>query len=282
MSLVYEAEHRALGGFVALKLLRSELCEHEELVTRFLSEASFLRALTGPHAVRVLDAGYLESGVPFLALERLAGRDLGQVIKACRRLAAPIAVDYALEACVGLAEAHVRGFIHCDVKPANLFVAAAPQGPARIKILDFGIAEWIEGCLPRCGAGAGPQRLMGSPAYCSPEQFEQLERLDARTDIWSLGLVLFEMLSGVCPFSQPTMAAIWARLQQPLPRLRSVCPDINPDLAAVVERCLEKDRNHRFASMKDLAEALRPFASERRPRPARPVARAVGAVAAQL
>lgn len=263
MSWVYEAEHRELGH-VALKLLRSELCECDELVTRFLDEAACLRALSGEHVVRLLDAGCLENGVPFLALERLAGRDLAVVIKACRRLAAPVAVDYALAACDALAEAHSLGLIHCDVKPANLFLAASSGGQAQIKVLDFGIAEWVARPGLR-GAAGEPRSLMGSPSYCSPEQLAQCERLDARTDIWSLGLVLFEMLSGVSPFAQTPMAGICARLRQPAPRLRSVCPDIVSGLAAVVERCLQKDRDRRFASMEEVAHALRPFASARRP-----------------
>lgn len=266
MSVVYEADHRELGRVVALKLLLPELCEDGELVARFLDEATFLRALTGPHVVRLLDAGYLENGTPFLSLERLSGRDLSLVIRACGRLATPVAVDYTMEACAGLAEAHDRGIIHCDVKSANLFVAGSPSGLAQIKVLDFGVAEWSAGFAPRHAASTGRRGLMGSPAYCSPEQLAQSERLDARTDIWSLGLVLFEMLTGIRPFAQTTLGSIRARLQQPAPRLCVVRPDIEPRLSAVVETCLQQDRNRRFASMQELADALRPFSSARRRR----------------
>lgn len=282
MSLVYEVEHRELGLTVALKLLRPELCEREALVTRFLNEAMCLRALSSEHVVRLLDAGYLDTGVPFLALERLTGRDLAQVIKACRRLAAPIAVDYALDACIGLAEAHARGLIHCDIKPANLFLAVPSRGRTRIKVLDFGIAEWVLRSGQPCTDAGGPGHLMGSPSYCSPEQFAQCQSLDARTDIWSLGLVLFEMLSGVSPFAETTMAGIRARLQQPVPSLQDICPDIEPGLAAVVERCLQKDRTRRFASIRELSAALRPFSSERRSAQRHRMSRAVESAVPQL
>lgn len=266
MGLVYEATHLGLDTTVAIKLLRPELVEIDEHVARFLNEARCLAALSSDHVVRIIDAGWLETGVPFLVMERLAGMNLGALVHACGRLAAPVAVDYALEACAGLAEAHSLDLLHCDIKPANLFLASRRCGPPRIKLLDFGIARWIRTAArdQDVSFGEDPQ-LLGSPAYCSPEQLEGGDQLDERTDIWSLGLVLFEMLTGTCPFSQSSLAGIRARiLHERRVHVRDLRPELDPRLAAIVECCLERDADRRFQSVQDLGDALMPFASKPR------------------
>jgi serine/threonine protein kinase len=261
MGVVYEAKHLGLGTIVAIKVLRSELVESDEQVARFQNEGRCMAALSGDHVVRVFDAGWLETGLPFLAMERLDGRDLGALVRDCGRLAVSIAVDYALDACAGLAEAHAFGLIHCDVKPSNLFLTTCGVGAPRIKLIDFGIARWI-GAAAGGAELLGEELLLGSPSYCSPEQLEDPDSLDERTDIWSLGVVLFEMLTGTSPYSLPTLAEIRTRiLSLSRPTVRALRPELDARLASVVERCLEKDRSRRFRSVQELGAALRPFAS---------------------
>lgn len=259
MGLVYQATHLVLGTRVAVKVLRPEFGDCDERVAAFLAEAHWLAALSSDHIVRILDAGQLETGLPFFAMELLQGRDLRCVLGACGRLAPSVAVQYALEACCALAEVHDLGLIHCDVKPSNLFLAASRSAAARIKLLDFGIARRARGGLDD-DPWSSTDLVVGSPLYCSPEQLQGATRLDGRTDIWSLGLVLFEMLTGICPFAASTIAETQSRvLREQTPRLRDVRPDISPGLASAVETCLQKDPARRFSSIPELARALRPF-----------------------
>jgi serine/threonine protein kinase len=141
MSLVYEAEHLLLGTRVALKVLRPELIDEREHVELFMSESRYLAVLAGEHVVRVLDAGRLETGLPFIILERLEGLDLQAMMQRCPTLPAEVAVHYARQACAGLASAHAQGIVHGDIKPANLFLASDSTGSSRIKVIDFGIAR---------------------------------------------------------------------------------------------------------------------------------------------
>jgi serine/threonine-protein kinase len=256
MGLVYEATHLALDATVALKVLRPEFGDCDERVAAFLDEAHWLAGLSSEHIVRILDAGRLDSGLPFLAMELLDGRDLRCVIQACGRMAPAVVVQYALQACSALSEVHELGLVHCDVKPSNLFLAASRHASARLKLLDFGIAR------SRLESNRGqhwssPDWVVGSPLYCSPEQLQGGTELDGRTDIWSLGLVLYEMLTGLCPFAAGSIAETHSRvLGEPPPRLRELRPEIDPRLASIVETCLQKDRRRRFSSMHELCGAL--------------------------
>jgi serine/threonine-protein kinase len=262
MGMVYEATDLVLDRIVAVKVLRLELLEREDFAASLLNEGQCLAALSGEHAVRVSDAGWLDSGAPFLVMERLIGKDLAALLRLCGRFSAQVAVDYALQACAGLAEAHAAGLIHCDVKPANLFLAARRGAPPCIKLIDFGIARWIGAAVTKRDSGSEDRNLFGSPSYCSPEQLEHPDLLDERTDIWSLGVVLFELLTGVSPYAQRGRSALRSRmLFQPRPRVRALRPDIDARLEAVVECCLEKDRERRFRCMRELRAALLPFAS---------------------
>jgi serine/threonine protein kinase len=256
MGLVYEATHLALDVTVALKVLRPEFGDCEERVAAFLDEAHWLAALSSDHIVRILDAGRFDSGLPFLAMELLDGRDLRCVLQACGRMAPAVVVQYALQICSALSEVHALGLVHCDVKPSNLFLAAGRHASARIKLLDFGIARSrLES--ERGQHWSSPDWVVGSPLYSSPEQLQPGAELDCRTDIWSLGLVLFEMLTGVCPFAAGSIAETHARvLGEPTPRLRDFRPEIAAGLASIVETCLQKDRRRRFSSMDQLRAAL--------------------------
>jgi eukaryotic-like serine/threonine-protein kinase len=259
MSLVYEAEHLLLGTRVALKVLRPELVDDGDHVERFGRESRCLALLANEHVVRVLDAGRLETGLPFIILERLEGLDLQSVLRRCPTLPVELAVHYARQACAGLASAHAQGIVHGDIKPANLFLASDSAGHSRIKVIDFGIARSTSN-PPR--AGEASDVLLGSPPYAAPEQFESARDIDARTDVWAVGVVLFEMLAGRSPFEIPADSAIGIRNRvAPVRRWR---PEVSAQLQAVIERCLDERQSMRFSSVQALSDALIPFDVEPR------------------
>jgi serine/threonine-protein kinase len=259
MSLVYEAEHLLLGAPVALKVLRPELLDDRERVELFKREARCLARLAGEHVVRVMDAGRLETGLPFIILERLEGLDLQAVMQRCPTLPVEVAVHYARQACAGVACAHAQGVVHGDIKPANLFLVSDSTGHGRIKVIDFGIARSTSNPTPADEASDG---LLGSPRYAAPEQFESARDIDARTDVWALGVVLFEMLAGRSPFDVPADSATRTRSRvAPVRRWR---PEVSAQLQAVVERCLDERRSMRFSSARALSDALIPFDVEPR------------------
>jgi serine/threonine-protein kinase len=261
MGVVVAAMHLGLKQRVAIKLLNAELAESPEIVERFLREAHTASRIQGDHVVRVMDVDTLDSGAPFMVMEHLDGADLSSVRRSKRPLPIPTAVRYVLEACEAIAEAHELGIVHRDLKPANLFLATRRDGTTRVKVLDFGISKILE---------PGPEEVeltktnmvAGSAQYMSPEQMLSTRDVDARTDIWSLGVVLFELSAGQLPFPAKTVTQACALIMStPPPLLRSLVPDAPPELEAIVQRCLEKDRDRRFATVRELMVALRPFAA---------------------
>jgi serine/threonine-protein kinase len=193
-------------------------------------------------------------------MERLSGLDLAAVIKASGCLPSPVAVDYALQVCAGLAAAHAIGLVHLDIKPANLFLVAGAAGSGVIKILDFGISQWLDntGEHTVSEVGGGP---LCSRSYSSPEQLEGAGSLDQRSDVWSLGAVMFEMLTGECPLLRPAISEVWSGILSPIPSVRHLQPSVDQRLATIVEVCLETKRSSRYSSIEALALALAPFAS---------------------
>jgi eukaryotic-like serine/threonine-protein kinase len=247
MGLVYEAEHERLGRPVALKVLRPELIEQRGMVARFHHEARCTAKLRGHHVVRVLDQGELETRLPFFVMERLHGLDLRAVLQRCGRLPAPLAVDYARQACSAVAEAHAAGIVHRDVKPANLFVTSHESGYSQLKLLDFGIARFE-------ALDAVDGERFGTGTYASPEQIDAPEQVDERTDIWSLGVVLFEALTGSLPFFET-----WFGQHELNLRALDRQPDLPEGLASIIRRCLAQDRVARFPSGAALSRALAPY-----------------------
>ena len=256
MGVVYEAQHERLGQRVAIKMLRKEVRDMAEVVRRFDREARAAAKLKSPHVARVQDVDVLPDGVPFIVMEYLEGRDLHTLLDERRQLPVNEAVRYMLEACSAMAEAHAAGIVHRDLKPSNLFLAEGGERPI-VKVLDFGISKTADENV----SVTMTQSSLGTPLYMSPEQIRSAKGVDMRTDVWSLGVILYELLSGSTPFSGESATAVVASVtaDEPAP-LRRLRPDIPEALEATVMRTLEKKPDLRFQTITELAEALLPFA----------------------
>jgi serine/threonine-protein kinase len=263
MGVVLSATHLELDAPVAIKVVRDDLAQNEEVVARLIFEARAAARMRGAHIVRVLDVARLSSGAPYIVMEQLQGRDLAAVL--AERTALPVAeaVHYVLEACEGLREAHELGIIHRDLKPENLFLAKTPEGVV-LKILDFGISKDV-GTSRRAGSPTTLSKAglaVGSPYYMSPEQMRAASDLDARADIWSLGAILFELVTGKCPFEAETTALLATKIMlEDAPSLRAFSSAAPEALDAIVRRCLQKEASARFQSVDELSHALREFAN---------------------
>jgi eukaryotic-like serine/threonine-protein kinase len=261
MGLVFEATHQELDERVALKFLLPDHLENGELVARFAREARAAVKLKSEHVARVLDVGKHDERVPYIVMEYLDGEDLGRLVETRGPLSIDAACGYTIEACAGLAEAHAKGIVHRDVKPENLFLARLGDGRQKIKILDFGVSKIaLTGTALETADLAATSTMLGSPLYMSPEQIRSRE-VDHRTDIWSLGISLYELLSGRTPFHSTTIAELVARVLEDAPQpLRELRPEIPEGLERVVLRCLHRDPAQRWESVAALATALVPFA----------------------
>jgi len=266
MGLVVEATHLGLDERVALKFLRREARSQPDVVARFSREARSAVKLKSDHVARVFDVGTAEDGTPFIVMEFLEGSDLATILELRRRLEIPEAVEYVIQACEGLTEAHARGIVHRDIKPENLFLAQGAGALKQIKLLDFGIskAALSGSALETDLASGNTTQIMGSPHYMSPDQLRSTHDVDGRADIWSLGVVLFELVSGHMPFTATDVTALIAQvLHEPHQRLTSLRADTPAELEAIVDRCLSKDPAARYSSAAELAMALLPFAPKR-------------------
>ncbi len=260
MGTVVLATHLRLAQPVALKFLRSDRERRPDVLARFVREARAAARLRGEHAVRILDVDDSDGGDPFIVMEFLQGIDLEQYLLKQGPLAVQEAVDLLLQACAGIAEAHALGMVHRDLKPANLFLTDA-HGGSIVKLLDFGIAKALVAEPSEALFITEPTSTMGSPAYMSPEQLRNPAEVDARSDIWSLGVVLYQLLCSALPFEATNTAALAARIvadpPQPLLLKRS---DVPAALEQVIFRCLEKPPQNRYQNVVTFAEALAPFA----------------------
>jgi serine/threonine-protein kinase len=261
MGAIYEARNTSTFRRCALKLLSSpEFEQHPEIVQRFFLEARAASVLESEHIVQVFDSGIdNETGRPYIVMEYLQGYDLKNTLEIHGPLEPWVAAKIALQAARGLAKAHELGIFHRDIKPANLFLTRRDSGEICVKLLDFGIAKvktdtglLSSGTLTRTGG------LLGTPLYMSPEQVRRPATVDARTDVWSLGIVLFECLSGDVPFpSEGTVGELVADvLTSQLRLLQDVSPWVPSNLAAIVHQALSRDLNRRYPDAKAMRDAL--------------------------
>jgi serine/threonine-protein kinase len=258
MGVVVVANHMQLDQPVALKFMLPEALASPEAVQRFLREARAAVRLRSEHVARVIDVGTLEDGAPYIVMEYLDGKDVSQVLENRQTLALTTAVDWILQASHAIAEAHSLGIIHRDLKPSNLFLTKLFDGSDLVKVLDFGISKTT-------GAGADlnmtkTTMVMGSPTYMSPEQMRSARHVDVRTDIWSLGIILYEMLAGRVPFDGENFSELVIKATlDPTPDLPAHL-NVPRECEAALRRCLEKDPQKRYPNISDMAAALAPWA----------------------
>ena len=258
MGIVVAARHTQLDQRVALKFLLPVACEVPGAVARFLREGKAAARITSEHIARVMDTGVLDGGAPYLVMEYLEGSDLGAVVQRRGRVSVDEAIEYVLQACEAIVEAHDLGIVHRDLKPANLFLSKRADGSPLVKVLDFGISKVDSGSRSQLTSASV---LMGSPRYMSPEQMMSAKDVDARTDVWALGVILYELVTGKPVWHADTMQGLCALIAStPAPSLRVLRPDAPAILEQVVARCLTKARDDRLASVADLALALEPIA----------------------
>lgn len=261
MGVVVEAYHELLDQRVAVKLLYQDVADREAQ-QRLLMEARSAAKLQSDHVARVIDVDVGPDGLPFIVMELLEGGDLCQLVDARGALPRWLVVDYILQALEGLAHAHGRGIVHRDLKPSNLFLANKPDGTQVIKILDFGISKSQDPGDRHAKQLTGGRGVLGSPPYMSPEQVRAPKTVDHRTDIWSLGVCIYELLTNSMPFGgdeiQETFAQILERQPQPITKLVDGIPE---GLEAVVFKCLAKNREDRWMDVAELARALAPYGS---------------------
>ncbi|HEY0483781.1 MAG TPA: serine/threonine-protein kinase, partial [Kofleriaceae bacterium] len=255
MGMVVAATHLEIDQRVAIKFMLPSSGESPETAARFLREAKAAGRLNSDHVCRVFDVGRFDSGAPYIVMEYLQGESVAALLRRHGPLRVSDAVDFILQAIEGLAEAHAHGIIHRDLKPDNLFLHKRNDGGTIVKLLDFGISKVsVAGLSTRTGD------IMGSPAYMAPEQMESTRSVDARADVWSLGVVLYQLVVGHAPFRGDTLPLLCMHVvnddPDPMSAIRGDLPD---GFEAAVMKCLHKEPGDRYADVGELARALAPF-----------------------
>ena len=258
MGVVVAARHVELNVLVAIKFLLPHVLTNQQAVTRFAREARAAVRIKSEHVARVSDVGTLATGAPYMVMEYLEGTDLASYLRSRTRLSVDKALHFVLQACQAIAEAHQLGIVHRDLKPANLFLTRGADGSDIVKVLDFGISKNLD---PNASHGTGSMTTaagaLGSPTYMSPEQLTEAGEVDERTDIWALGVILFELLVGIPPFRADNLPKLFlAILHQKPPSPAALRPDLPTALVSTILRCLEKDRTKRFANVNAFAASL--------------------------
>lgn len=264
MGVVVAARHLQLDERVAIKFLLPAALKQPEAVTRFIREAKAAIRIKSEHVVRVSDVGTLDNGAPYLVMELLDGSDLAARLKQQGVLSIEQTVEFMLQALEALADAHAQGIIHRDLKPANLFCVRRSDGILTIKLLDFGISKLQRSSISGSELQMTAAAAMGSPLYMSPEQMRSARDVDARSDIWSLGVVMYELLTGTPPFRGETLSEICVKAASfSPPPMRDLRPELPLELRSIVLKCLEKSPDDRYPNVAELARALLPFAPRR-------------------
>jgi len=258
LGVVVKARHVQLEQPVAIKYLKPYALSLPGIVDRFVREARLAARIKNDHAVKVQDVDILENGIPYMVMEFLEGRDLGQIV-AEGALPLHEAVEYVLQASEALAEAHAMGIVHRDLKPDNLFLAKRPGGASIVKVFDFGISKAVAARRPdgrREKVLTQVNDRFGTPGFMAPEQLQSSE-VDARADIWALGVVLFELVTGKLPFEGEDLVALFtAILTKPPTPVLSLLPGAPKELGTIIGRCLEKDPANRYRNVAELAQDL--------------------------
>jgi eukaryotic-like serine/threonine-protein kinase len=262
MGVVVAAMDTTLERRVAIKFLLPQYAMHPEAATRFLREARAAVKIQSEHIARVIDVSSLENGAPYMVMEHLQGGDLSDVLRKNGPVSVDTAVAYVLQASDAIAEAHAYGIVHRDLKPANLFLANQPDGSVKIKVLDFGISKNTVASETKDVSLTRTSSMMGSPLYMSPEQMRSSRDVDTRTDIWALGVILYELLTGRLPFDATSIPELSAKilLDDPEPLSRA---DVPAELERAISRALAKSPSARFPTVAEFAVALAPFTSKR-------------------
>ena len=263
MGAVLAGSHMHLQQPVAIKVLLPAFVKNPDVRSRFLREARAAARLRSDHVTRTYDVGVTDDGLPFMVMERLEGVDLAEALEAEGPFRIERAVGFVLQACEAVAEAHALGIVHRDIKPGNLFLANKPNGSTVIKVLDFGISKSLDE-VGRTGSGitdlTGPHSLLGSPHYMSPEQIRDSREVDTRSDVWALGVLLYELLTKQVPFDAESLPHLYALVlsEDPVPPARHGAT-LPTGLEQVLFDCLRKSREERIQDVSTLAERLMPF-----------------------
>jgi serine/threonine protein kinase len=264
MGAVFAAKHIKLSKAVAIKIMLADT-SNPEAAQRFINEGRAAANIQNEHVVRVDDVDE-EMGYAYMVLELLDGEDLAQVLErdAAKRLQPQVVVGYVLQALRGVAQAHAIGIVHRDLKPSNLFLARRKDGTVVVKVLDFGIskAQGSSALAASPSALTSTKAMLGSPLYMSPEQLRSSKSVDHRADIWAMGVILYELMTGHLPFMGDNLGELFAAILETDPTpIRARSPEVPPGLEEVVMRCLQRKPENRYGSATELADALAPFAS---------------------
>ncbi len=261
MSLVVCAEHIALGTKVAMKFLLPELAMLPDAPQRFLREATAATRFKSENVARVIDVSTLPDGTPYMVMEYLEGKDLGRYVREGKRFAVPEAIDLVVQAADALARAHAAGVIHRDVKPSNLFLTQRPDGSPLLKVLDFGISKVIEEAAKENLELTKTTAVMGSALYMSLEQMRSTKTVDTRTDVYALGVSLYELLTGTHPFTAESFSELCVKVSLDPPEpLRKHRPDVPEELAEAIAIAYARSAPERYQTTGSFATALAPFA----------------------
>ncbi len=265
MGAVLAAHHLLLDQRIAIKFLLGEIAQNDEARRRFTNEGKNAFKIKSEHVCSIFDIGE-EKGMPYMVMEFLDGEDLSQMLEKTGALPVEEAVDYVLQGLEAIAQAHALGIVHRDLKPANLFLHKRTDGSHIVKVLDFGIAK-ASNPFGETGGNhnlTSTKSMLGSPLYMSPEQLRSAKNVDARADIWALGVILYELLTGTVPFNGETLGELFiAILEQPPMPVSHKRPDVPQILSDAIMRCLTRQVDARFNNVAELAQAIAPCAPAR-------------------